>query len=454
MLPAHGVPAAAAAPGGEGEIDNLGEIPPDCGAVHKDYTDPSCTAQTRNGTFSLSPHVVHAGGTITGTISNRCKRHETRPLNEPPDADCATDWTQMLALGKKVSGCQPKSLTCSVAIPKTHATQKYSLVVVGITSDQGTGISKDYYAVLGKDRFVLAGHVTNAGQAMPKVTVTITGPKGTKKRVTDLGGAYNAVLPRGRYTVAAQHDAVRPVRTKDCQAAEREKTCHVYLIQDRTADFEVSLPELTFRAKLGAMVHSTERHQLIEAGTPFLIDVTLRNNTRDKRLLVFPIYAELSGNASDGHLQQAGLSVRKFTPDGSIDEVRPSPFLVLQPKQTRSFDVVVRTSASDALAEEGLSAAGGTEAVVKFAPPHLAAIKKDADLSKLTQADLELLDPGKAIEMTEGSDSFKVGIDDAAPATPAFDYLTATWYVTKGVVIGLWRATWGSCAASSTTSRG
>ncbi len=125
----------------------LGDPPPDCGAVGKDYSDPSCTTQTRNGTFSLSGHVVRPGETLTGTISNRCTYHSTGDYSQPPDKPCPVDWSQLAAVGKHVSGCADVDSSCIVRIPKSAKARPYTIVTVGIRSDQGTGISKDYYGI-------------------------------------------------------------------------------------------------------------------------------------------------------------------------------------------------------------------------------------------------------------------------------------------------------------------
>lgn len=402
--------------------------------MHRDYADPTCTTQTRLGTFHLSPHVAHPGGRLTGTVALNCK--------------CPIDWSGLtrLTLGGFQSPlahtrCGRDDTTCTVTIPKKASTARYSIVTVGITNEQGTGISKDYFAVVGGNYFQLAGHVTDQLAApIADLPVLISGPGVEERKQTDATGLYSALLAGGRYVVAVGRKGLKPVKSGDCQVVE--KTCHVYLIQDRTADFEINAPRLIFSAKLGAEVHSPTHHRLIQAGTPFLIHVTLRNTSREKRLLVYPTYGQLSGNASDGHLQPAGESVRVVTPDGSLDEVRPSPYIVLQPKQTREFDVVVRTTASNAFAEEGQSAAGGTHAVVRLAPPEVAELP-EGDLMHIDPAQLTKLDPAKAVEMEEGSREFTVGIDESVPEPPPYSTLASSWYITKGLVIGLWRATWG-----------
>jgi hypothetical protein len=125
----------------------LGTPPPDCGAVGKDYADPTCTTQSRNGTFHFGSHSVKPGGTLTGTVSNRCERHSTADFSKPPDQPCPIDWSQMVSIGTRVSGCVPAAASCTVRLSKTSAPTSYLIVTIGITNDQGTGIAKDYYYV-------------------------------------------------------------------------------------------------------------------------------------------------------------------------------------------------------------------------------------------------------------------------------------------------------------------
>lgn len=438
VLLAPVIPWAAPSPAGAGsETDNFGPTPMDCGALGRDYTDPTCLTQTRNGTFSLSPHTVHAGGKLSGSIGNRCV------IGYGNDSPCPIGWEEMLSIGKRASGCGSDDSSCTVRIPKLAPTSRWRIVTVGITSAQGTGISKDYFATIGKGKKLLAGHVKDEHlKPVRNVKVVITGGGKREVRKTDRTGYYSAVLKAGRYRVTAEREGLKPVKSRDCKVDGQ--ACRVYLIQDRTADFEVKAPLLLFKAKLGAKVRSQKRPRLIQAGTPFLIDVTLRNTSRDDRLIVWPIYGDLSGNASDGHLQAEGVPVRRFTPEGSIDEVRPSPYLVLDPKETRRFNVVVRTSASDAFADIGESEAGGTHAVVKFSPPELARVDREADLDTLDPNDLDKLDPARAVKMEDGSTRFEAGIDDSAPEPPPASALQATWSVTQGVVRGVWNVTWGT----------
>ena len=128
---------------------SLGPPPPDCGTVGKDFTDPSCTAQSRNGTFHLAPHMVKRGATLKGMVTGLCRKHSTGDFSKPADRVCPIDWSPLLSIGKKVSGCTMQSPSCIVRIPTTaKLSTTYTIVQIGITSDQGVGYSKDYYAIV------------------------------------------------------------------------------------------------------------------------------------------------------------------------------------------------------------------------------------------------------------------------------------------------------------------
>lgn len=242
--------ALAAAPGSaagqSGEVEDFGETPQSCEAVGRDYTDRSCTVQTRNGTFTLSAHVVRAGETLTGTVGNRCS------VQGQP---CPIDWDEMLALGQPVSGCTREAGTCVVRISKRAPTTRWQIITVGITSEQGTGISKDYVAVLGRGRHVLAGHVRDEdGKPVGGVKVVVTGPGGTRRRKTDATGYYSAVLRPDRYEATAKRDRVKPVKSGDCKVVGA--ACRIRLDRNRTADFEVGIPLRYLAINVGNVARS------------------------------------------------------------------------------------------------------------------------------------------------------------------------------------------------------
>ena len=238
------------------EIDTLGKVPGDCGAEGKDYTDPTCLTQTRNGTFSLSPHVVHAGGTLTGTVAiGSCTIGGLiiEGSSNGPKKPCPISWPEVQASPstsynpnlKPTTKCGSEDATCTWEIAKNAPTTQYTILTVGITSNQGTGISKDYYAIIGKDEFELAGHITdNAGKPVPGVSMDISGPRHVSV-TTDVTGLYNTILRKGTYTVtpSLKHEIFRP------------ESASTFLIQDRTVDFKLvpNLHEVTIKPDRGSV---------------------------------------------------------------------------------------------------------------------------------------------------------------------------------------------------------
>ncbi|HWB23330.1 MAG TPA: carboxypeptidase-like regulatory domain-containing protein [Gaiellaceae bacterium] len=220
LVAASPVPAATtdAAP-------SLGTPLPDCGAAGLDYADPHCTTQTRLGSFSVSPQIVHAGGTLTGTIAVTCKR------GFPDEKDpCPIDWSQFLPIGTKVAGCGQFAATCTVRVPKDAGTESYTIATVGITNDQGEGISKATYAVIGRGNVGIAGHVLNDhGKPKKRAVVELRG-KTTYTAVTDATGYYSVLVPAGKYDVATGK-----ARVKACSGPVSDVFCQ--LAHGGTADF-------------------------------------------------------------------------------------------------------------------------------------------------------------------------------------------------------------------------
>lgn len=157
------------------------------------------------------------------------------------DAPCPINWNELLAIGKRKSGCNQKDGWCTVKIPKTAPQTKYTVVEVGITSAQGTGYSRDYYAIISGDYFQLAGHVTDENaKPVHGVWVQISGPADASKR-TDASGGYSALLEKGQYVVTT--DRYKPVASADCVVDGRQ--CDVNLSKDRVVNFTGGTPEFT-----------------------------------------------------------------------------------------------------------------------------------------------------------------------------------------------------------------
>lgn len=198
-------------------------------------------------------------------------------------------------------------------------------------------------------------------------------------------------------------------------------------------EFKPDSQLLIFNASLGARVRSQANPSLIKAGTPFLINISLENRSYYRKIAVDGIAPELSGNAADGHVQVANVPVGNFQPAGDLSEVAPSPIVELEPRQKRDFYAIVRTGYSDPFAEG--SSKGGTRADAKFSPPTVQIIPATGDPT-VAAADRVVVAPG--------SDDFPVGIDDSTPPPPPFTFSNVVWSVGKGLIYGMWRATWGT----------
>ena len=201
-----------------------------------------------------------------------------------------------------------------------------------------------------------------------------------------------------------------------------------------TKRFEPDSQLLIFNASLGARVRSQTNPELTRAGTHFLMNVTLENRSFHRKLIVDPVYAALGGNAADGHMQEADIAPTAFNPTGQASEVTPSQFVVLAPRQTREFRVIVGTSASDPFVAEG-GGGGGTRAEVRFDTPHITRLFDSGDIGELDQS---------RVVMTNGSTEFHVGLDDSVTVPPPFGYAEAILNVGMGVVHGLYRITYGA----------
>ena len=230
------------------------------------------------------------------------------------------------------------------------------------------------------------------------------------------------LLGDGKYTVEALVTGVDPDNQTARGAGRTE-------VEGRT-------PWLFFAAKVSAKIKSQENPSLVQAGTPYLIRVKLQNRSYTKRLLVYPVYAELDGNATDGHMQEPGLQIRRFTSTGVLSEVRASRYIDLPPRAKRQYDVVVRTSASDGWnPQEGR--AGGTRSIASFSKPKVATVS--ADVQTLTPV------PKNKILMGEDSERFTLHLDDSGPKRDeGFNIWEARAYMSAGALIGLWNVTWGA----------
>ena len=271
------------------------------------------------------------------------------------------------------------------------------------------------------DKLTLSNH----GEAKtPEFPLKQTGRPGS----LELGPLAPGASKTATYTLEASGDGSFDVEAVVLGGAGDENLYSVGRLL-----FEPDSQVLMFKAELGSRVRSQNDRDLIQAGTLFLVNVTLENRSYKRKIAVDPIYGDLRGNAADGHTQEADVEPTGFAPSGSLDEVKPSKYVTLEPRQKREFRVVVRTAASDAFADEG-GGGGGTRAEVRFVPPGVHDVSEPGEIPALA---------ADRVVMIDGSSEFLVGIDESVPAPPPFNAWEATWNVSTGVIAGVARATFG-----------
>jgi hypothetical protein len=187
-----------------------------------------CVVQTRLGTLSISPHVVHAGEVLTATVALTGEYPIGWPdVSASPSGSFAPELTNM-------TPCTSKETTCKWRVAaNAQSSTSWQFLQVGITNNQGTGISREYFAIIGKDEFELSGTVTEpSGAPLAGVHVEAKGAQ-DGSATTDASGGYSMLLKRGSYTVV-------PTLAK---RVIRPMSRSVSLTANRTADFQ-ALPDL------------------------------------------------------------------------------------------------------------------------------------------------------------------------------------------------------------------
>jgi hypothetical protein len=199
-------------------------------------------------------------------------------------------------------------------------------------------------------------------------------------------------------------------------------------------EFKPETQLLMFSASLGSKIASPTNPKLIQAGTHYIIKVHLENRSTYQQLQVDPIEPELRGNAMGGELVPAGAS-SAVKPSGSLEQVSDTPVLKLEPGEKRDYAIVVNTEGSDTFANQGASTGNGTRSTVIFSSPEIATVNEDKPSPTK---------PEDQVVMEPGSTEFNVGIDQSQPAPPPFTWPEAAFYFSKGLVYGLWGATYGT----------
>ncbi len=185
-----------------------GPVPPACGVFYPG----DCLITTRLGALTISPHIVRAGHTVTGTVPTGCV------IGFGNNNPCPVGWTNLTVLGAVRDGCGTLDYTCTVRIAPDAPTSVYEAINVTVTNGQGTGYSSDYLAIAGRGTVIVSGRVTEAS-AMGAVGVSGVSVRAAcesgGETTTDDQGQYSFILGRGSCTiepVPEKHQTSSPER--------------------------------------------------------------------------------------------------------------------------------------------------------------------------------------------------------------------------------------------------
>jgi PKD repeat protein len=164
---------------------------------------------------------------------------------------------------------------------------------------------------------------------------------------------------------------------------------------------------------------------LLPAGTPIVIQGTVRNLTDSATEDVGPLFASHIGNAGLEGLAYNGVGV-------SPKALSMPGALTLGPGDSKPFTLKVLTAYSDPLGAGGVLPSGGTSATLTFTP-HAAVTLDDGTKVTTTAADVLAADT----DLTQ-----RVSIDDSIPI-PQTDPAAVAGGILYGGVEGLWDAASG-----------
>ena len=193
--------------------------------------------------------------------------------------------------------------------------------------------------------------------------------------------------------------------------------------------------------ELGKSRASAKIPGFVQGGTTFTIRMELRNRSYAHRAVVDLGGLTMRGNAFDGHAIDAGSPIPELKTDEAVAGRR---LVLVEPRDRKDFEYVVRTTSSDAFSN-GKSPRGGTRATI--AVPALATgfeLTRDGDIGD---------DIGADHVFPDGERSYVVPIDDSAPVYEQFDFGTAASYFAWGALRGVLKYTAGSIKGALTGAR-
>lgn len=194
----------------------LGSIPGEC--TVDPLLDDACEYSTRLGVFTISPRIAVAGGSITGSFSSGCM---IRPPFADPERPCYYRWEGFTASFRDLQGrewphspCTVDTPTCTITIPQNVATRPFGPITAAMQNEQGVGMARRWFAILGGGSSVIQGTVRNAGTAVKGAVVHV----GSATLRTDAAGFYWTTVTKGRsYVVSADNADACVVGAMPCR---------------------------------------------------------------------------------------------------------------------------------------------------------------------------------------------------------------------------------------------
>lgn len=203
------------------------------------------------------------------------------------------------------------------------------------------------------------------------------------------------------------------------------------------ARLNVTAPLLVLTSDMGRRVRSPDAPNLVLAGTVFTVKLKLKNLSYFHTLGVYPMRPDLKGNASDGHVEAAGLPIQN---PSLTRQPEPSEAVVLIPRQKHDMEIVVRTTATYADVQSPEFPGGGTRAVVQVPFPRVADLARDESIKgEIDPREIRVL----------GAKEYQVGIDDRdfRDPPPESNWPATVAYFSAGAFQGIWNLTGGVAVA-------
>ena len=230
---------------------------------------PTGLPQTWIAGLHLSGHVFHPGDVVTVTA------HVNADKCFVPDPPCVrgAEWSLGGGAGKIVSGCNPKvPHGTPTVVCRFKAVEAEGWQIAGANFPNPTGtsaVSQDFYVVVGKDKRVLDGTVTNSKSGAPVQNVKLS-IKGASRytATTNASGYYDAVLPKGSYTVAPEGGKNNHFLPSSKRVSLGDKATASFKLQEKPIEIEWTMPERTPEWKAGSTVYLTDPGQINPGSWP------------------------------------------------------------------------------------------------------------------------------------------------------------------------------------------